>query len=208
MPNLTELATVKEELSIHNTHSDDRLTRLINMTDDLVQKVLGRNLFYDAAIVEKVANSGRNLLLVSRLPLLSVASITYDGVTVTASDYSIYEANHGSIYNEYGWRDTGDYHTRFDPHSNDARQKLYTITYEAGYKMPGEVGRDLPYDLEQAAIDIVKAAYRRNGAADILKESVPDVYSVEYRNSFEMSLGIPDTAATILDRYNIQRGFA
>lgn len=208
MPNLTELSTIKTELGITDTSEDTRLTRLINMADDLVQKVLGRNLFYEAGIVETVSSGGRNLIYVSRLPLASVASITFDGVEEDSDNYSIFSSETGAIINKDGWQNTGEYRSRFDASSNEAREKLYTVTYTGGYKMPGESGRDLPYDLEQAAIDIVKAAYHRDAKGEIQKESVPDVYSVEYRNDGERALGLPLSSATILDRYNTQWGFA
>jgi hypothetical protein len=56
------------------------------------------------------------------------------------------------------------------------------VTYEGGYLLPGQVGRDLPYAIERACIDLVLALWWRSARGDpmIRSESIEGIGSTSY----------------------------
>ena len=202
MANYTELATVKEELGISGVDEDARLTRMIAVASAAIDSYCNQKFHYQEAIEEKLASAGSHILMVSRTPLVAISSITYDGAGVQASDYEIYDNKAGLIYGHYGCLHTGHRQRSLSmPHGPNPR-KLYTVTYSGGYKLPGDAERDLPYDIEQACLELVKSYYRAPTSPDIKREEVPDVYSVEYRDtSASQVAGMPSQVASMLNPY-------
>lgn len=214
---LTTLANVKTELGITASTWDTTIERMIEVVSDQIANYCGRTLHYSAAEAEKVIGSGEAFLVVTRTPLLSITSITYDGATVSSSNYAIHgDGKSGLIYSDYGWVWTalGTGGASSEPYPG-AEEKRYIVTYAGGYITPQQVAddgaltRSLPYDLEDAAIRMAAARYRKQGV-DLsvasrklgdAAESYFDGASAGLSGGLGKASGIPAEIETILNRY-------
>lgn len=169
---LTTLSDVETELG-DTSPADAYIQRLINAVSEQIAAYCGRTFYYEEAIEEDVPGYGNTLIHVSRTPLLSIDSITFEGSTVDSDDYSIYSADAGSIFTSYGWYWTACSNTSPAPIGLvGTEDKDYTVTYDGGYVTPQQAAddenltRSLPYDLEDACIREVVTRYR-NKARDL-----------------------------------------
>lgn len=107
-------------------------------------------------------------LVLSRRPIVSITSITEDGVAVDAADFEVAKSE-GTI-------------KRLDnlfPCAWPA--SLIVVTYVAGWLMPADDNRNLPEDWENAVISTVKAAwFARNRDPNIKSENIPGVRQIDY----------------------------
>ena len=91
-------------------------------------------------------------------------------------DFEIGSASAGILYRELGWQQTGDLYwfteASFVPAVNGMR---YTVTYQAGFKMPGEEDTTLPADFEQACIETVVYWLVREPDVNVKSHKVDDV---------------------------------
>jgi len=210
---LTNLASVKAELGIAtgDTSQDDFLTRAINSASALIERYCNRPFSYAAAEVEKLAGYGTTRLVVKRTPLKTITSIAFDGATILATDYAIEDAEAGFIFRRTGWLWTASNISGvvYAPYPG-SEEKLYQVTYAGGYVTPAQVDaapvppppapvRDLPYDLEDAAIRLAVQRYHDKGSElGISSESLMS-YSVSYGG--KSVNGIPEEIATLLNGY-------
>lgn len=188
---LTNLATLKSELNISVSTHDTYLERVINATSDFVAQWCNRTFHFEETIVEDVAGYGTNNLLVSRTPIVTIDSITYDGGVVSASDYEVSDAAAGIIYAPklWIWTGLGGSGITHLPRPGTER-KLYTVTYDGGYVTEPQVDGDpqltrtLPYDLEDAVLQIAVYRYRQRGRdQSVQSESLLNA-SVSYKLPF------------------------
>jgi hypothetical protein len=102
---LTTLTNVKTELSISSSSDDSYLERLIGAATGLISSYTKRTFHYGTAITEYVHGFGTPHLKVSRTPIVSITSITYDGSTIDSDDYEVRgsDANAGIIYKPSCW---------------------------------------------------------------------------------------------------------
>lgn len=205
---LTTLATVADELGVTSPGSEDsRLERYVSAASDAVRAYIGRaSVHFDAAIVEALPGYGRQRLALARPPVLSVASVTWNGATVAPTEYAI-EDDTGLLFRRVGWPFSGS--RRPDIVQDDrwpgTEERTIVVTYAGGWVTPrqadldGTLTRSLPYDVEHAAILTVAALYRSRGTdPSIAAESLGSA-SVTYRGSAAVLL--PDAAAAILAPY-------
>ena len=167
---LMTLADLKTELGITGSSEDAYLERLINSISAQVASYCNRILHYEAGIVEDVAGYGETHLVVAQSPIISIASITLDGSTVSSDSYSIDNAKAGLIYRQDGWVWTASRLQIVNPKKlPGSEDKDYQVTYTAGYITQHQdddlaLGtRDLPYDLEDAAIRWAATRFRARG---------------------------------------------
>jgi hypothetical protein len=170
---LTTLATLKSELSVDPTDSssDSMLTRMILMATDRVQAYLGRKLCYRTGLVEQYQDQDLDrYLLLKTYPVRVVTSVERlddDGAVIEAVPVRDYELNApmGSLFHRRGsWYDSGRtlWNDVSHPPFRSNSRPHWRITYSAGYYGPNQMGisdRDLPYDIEQAALILAKSAY-------------------------------------------------
>jgi hypothetical protein len=149
-------------MAADDASKDTILTFLLNATSDFIENYTGRK-FARQEVTEKVEGAGLPDILVSITPVVSVSLVALD--THAYTDYSILDAEAGILQRRGGWTDTG-FQTRY---LNDApsayAEKRWNITYIGGYILPGWTGdptpvRNLPYDLERAALEIVRGMYK------------------------------------------------
>lgn len=152
---LVELNTVKQELCIEGSTEDAKLRRLIAAASDVISEFLQMPP-YRQTYTETLPGSGQVLLTLSRIPVVSVSSVLIDSGVIT--DYSIEEAKAGLLYREVGWpwgvqADAGGLTSH--PLPGSAKRTNVTVSYVAGYLLPGETNRNLPAAIEEAALQTV-----------------------------------------------------
>ena len=203
---LTTVGRVAFQLGVTDDDKLHMIARMIEEATAAIERYCNRT-FKQATVTEKLVGYGRPYLMVSRMPLNSITSITYDGETVAASDYEIANSATGEIVHKNGvWNDTAKQTLNASlteiPYSE---RKLYTVVYSGGYVLPGNASRTLPADIEAACVMVVSSMYsRRLDNPDIVKESLAGVASVEYGSaSGNTSAQLPPAAAAILDKYRV-----
>lgn len=213
---LTLPATVAAELGGDVVAGDSRLPRLIAAASGAILRHLGRpQLHYAAAYTESLPGHGRQRLVLGLTPVLDVTSVVIDGVTLSADDYELEDADAGLLYRLACWPWTGVYRGGLPPQlDRDAgsERAVIVVTYEGGWVTPAQATgagwtgpvRSLPYDLEEACVQTVVGLYRRGGLdPSIASESLGD-YSVSFRapNLAAGSGGvIPESALALLAPY-------
>lgn len=168
---LTTLATVKEELGVSGSGDDDFLNRAINAASDAIRRYCDRIFYYEEDIEESVRGFGQTRLIVSRTPIVgTISSITYEGTALDTTTYSVEDANAGIIYREYGFNWTAQLGGGALGEGLPGTEKSsYVVTYTGGYYTPKQYDddsgedRSLPWDLEDACIQLVTARYRAKG---------------------------------------------
>jgi hypothetical protein len=210
---LTDLATIKDELSISGSTLDDRLTRLINEASDAIERYCRRKLTYAEVESEPQAPSGTGTLVLDRYPLIEVTEIRYDEAVVDASQYVVEDAESGIVRRMNGVWLPQDLTISGSPSQDGVPgtgRKIIAVDYAGGYVTPNQVAdelpRTLPYDLERACLSTVTQLYRQRGRdTSIASEQLGDA-QVSYRlpNAI-IGTGaggpIPDEVLPLLSRY-------
>lgn len=130
-------------------------------------------------------------LSLARLPVVSIASVVADGVTLSASDYEC-DMQAGQLY-----RLSSDQRTRWNA-------RKVTVQYTAGYLLPGVTGRTLPHDVQRACTLMVAAQYNARGRDPLLRsESAQDVGQVSYLDPRAGMEAMPPQAAALLAPYRV-----
>lgn len=198
---LCTLQGVKEDLSIPGVVEDAYLNGVIDAVSrticdhlNIAEAEDGSSTLGRETLVETLnLDDCRRLLQLSRKPIVSVASITLDGVAVDAAEYEPLKSA-GMLQR-----------------LSDNRVVLwsvgrYVVTYVAGWKLPGEDGRNLPAPIERAAIDLVKLMrFSRKRDAMVKAEEVPDVERIEYWVGGAEAAAIPPDVASRIERYIHER---
>jgi hypothetical protein len=133
-PDLTTLANVKAWLNIANNDNDALLARLITAVSTFAQSWMNRNIAV-ASYVEKRSGHGGQVMVTSDYPVLSVTSVTVNGLPVTG-----YTNDEVAVYMDSG--------KAFARGKNNV-----VLSYSAGYAV-------IPTDLEQAVIETVALRFK------------------------------------------------
>jgi hypothetical protein len=201
---LTTLQTVLDELSLTGDGSsqDARLIRYINAASTAIESYCNRSFYRESAKVEKVAGYRSVILQVSKRPLNSIASITFDGDTVDSDNYEIHgNGDLGQIYGVGGWLWTAVLREDIVSAPMPGSERLlYEVTYDGGYYTPeqGAGTPALPDDLEDACIQMVTGRWQSKGRDPNLKSEKLTTWAATYDND---PSGIPANVRLILDRY-------
>ncbi|SEK23415.1 hypothetical protein SAMN04515666_1013 [Bosea lupini] len=144
---LTTLAAVKADLGLTGAEEDARLDALIEQYSAAIVGWCGRPFALEMLRETIFSPAATNGLMLSCWPVVSIASITLDGVAIAPEAYTV-DRNAGLV------------HQRQPGPSGFWWPRGETVaTYAAGYILPGSAERTLPYDVERAAIMLVKAAF-------------------------------------------------
>lgn len=207
---LTIVATVEDELGIASGTEDARLERYINEASAIAESYAGRS-FYRETVTENVRGGEGPYLFIAKPPIVTLGSISFLGSAISSADYEIHNADAGIIYAINGsWQrlSVGYQDISRTPASGQER-KAYEVFYSGGWITPNQVGtRDLPYDIEAAAIMIVSHLYRSRGRDQSIRSESLLQSSVTYGGNAAtgaasnnwLRSAIPGAAA-ILDRY-------
>jgi len=182
---------LKDELGIVADSTEDaKLSRIIGRVSRELcgPEGLDREAWRQTYI-EKLAGDGGRLMSLSRWPVESITSITYDGATVDASTYDAPTLDRDSnVFRADGWNRNAPTNSARFPETGD-RALLYTITYVAGWLMPGEVATAsealLPDDIQDAAIMAALGLYRGRDVEPGVRAEQVEGMSRTYAAEFE-----------------------
>ncbi len=175
----TTLEQIKQELELKDTTDDAYLSDLIDRMSGRIEEFCHRS-FAKQAYQEKIAGSGSRIILLTHTPLISVTSVLCDLDPIV--DYEIYDPEAGELYRAGGWVwDAASWWNVSRFPSSYGTAQTFTVTYEAGYILPGDDGiRTLPATIEDACIQCVKEAYlKRRDDPSVSAEKLGN-YSVTY----------------------------
>lgn len=139
---LTRLEHVKRELELTEETYDALLEALIDQATAALEAYCHRP-FAREVYTETLPGYGDIHLALKRVPVITVASVTFDGQAVT--DYSIAEREQGTLYRRGGWYWTAQ---TFGGLGGDGlfldigsplpqrEEPLYSVEYTAGYLLP------------------------------------------------------------------------
>lgn len=177
---LTTLDAVRLELKIVDKSDDDWLESQINIATDLIceyygvpraedgTRTLGRQTVTETFDRSHAAHRRNEPLVLALRPVSAVSEVSENGIDVDASDYRL----NGT---------TGKLERLSAGLIASWPRTLITVTYTAGWLMPGQSGRTLPTNIEQAAIQFVKEQkFSRTRDPDIKSENIPGVRQVDY----------------------------
>ena len=174
---LTTLDRVKNGLGITDDAEDEYLEAMINAATDqacvymnVVQAEDGTRTIGLETLEEVFPYCGyETTVMLSRIPVVSIESVTVDedGTLVDPAEYMVKRTT-GIAFRQpasyYGWWGMP-----------------LTITYVAGWLLPGDSGRNLPWDIEDAAVRLVKTARSSRTRDPLTKsEDVPGLFRTEY----------------------------
>lgn len=181
---LTSVSRVKQSLGITDTSQDALITELIERVsrevvaylripaaDDATEATLGRESY-----VETIRDvSGDYEVFLTRRPLSLVLYVEEDGVALEGDvDYQV-NMSAGAIQ-----RLSND---ELAPWSG----AKIVVTYDAGYLLPDNADRNLPYEIEEAAIYAISSRMQDlqpDGCdREVKSEAIPGVYSATYETS-------------------------
>lgn len=163
---LTTAAAVEDDVGI--TLDADWVSAVIDECSQLIASHLNRVLAQEVFRETLRHTVGEDCIVLSRYPVVSISSIVDNGTTLTTDDYEV-DKTIGVI-----WRLSGD------SVINWPKGKV-VINFTSGYVLPGETGRNLPFDIERACKELVKARLYAKGRDPALKSLVlPNVEETEY----------------------------
>lgn len=200
---LAQPSDVVYELGLSGAEATIIITDMVDQASAAIVSYCNRE-FALETVEETLPTTGSCNLMLTRTPIASISSITFNGVTVPATDYFLTEPEAGFVFNPNGWGDSAQrtYGLSGTPVQN-SRAYLLKATYSAGYVPPGFTGTPaMPYDIERACIELVKSLWLgRKLNPNIESESVPDVGSVKYRTITDIDMLMPPTVKQLLSRW-------
>lgn len=170
--------------------SDAVLNEMIDQASqaivDYCRRPFGRETVRETLRGRDITEDG---ILLSRGPVVSISSVTTDGTLLASSLYEVDTDRNSIFYVSDGYRYAW-------------RANLGVFEYVAGYKLPGELGRDLPKSVERAA-QLEIGAYLSTRSRDplIKSEDVAGVGSASYWVPGESSRLLSPEAQTLLQTY-------
>jgi hypothetical protein len=207
---LTTLHRVKEELGLELTDAshDAYLQFLINAATTSIEKFTGRK-FAQETLVEHVPGYGSTRIMVSRTPIVEINEIRVgeppvDPAVIDPTTYAIEDRHAGLIRRiNFTWRYTGFSRQWIERERLPGTEApTIAVDYKGGYVTPKmaeddpELQRDLPYDLENAALMLITTRFATRGERrDIVTERVMSA-SFTYSRS-----ELPQEVVDILHHY-------
>lgn len=186
---LTVLETVKEELSITSSATDDLLSRLISEQSAVAAAYCGRQ-FAQETIVDtfRVFCGPCQPLVLSRSPIDSITTIVEAGTTLAADDFE-YDSDSGFV-----WRLSGDDRSTWADGKTE-------VTFIAGYELLAE----LPRDVERAVLQLIKLSYfGRTRDPRAKSETVEGIGSIDFWvGNVPGKSGLPADVTELLNPYRM-----
>jgi len=138
---LTTLDIVKNELSITGNAEDPRIKRMITSVSGLFAHLTGRK-FGAEAVVEDISGHRQLRLVLDRIPILTVQSITRDLQDIESTEYLIEDPEKGFLFREAGWRSHLPLaiNTAGTDLLNELGEQVWRVSYNGGYYLPSFAG--------------------------------------------------------------------
>jgi hypothetical protein len=171
------------------------LERQINSVSSMVSKYCNRKFIADT-YTEYYKGTGRQRLVLNQYPVNKITSVKVDSAALTAgTDYVTADQTYldqGIVFKDNGWTWYG-YLTGLVGEPTAPVDNI-GVVYSAGYTLSPETARNLPWDLEQAVIDLISINYELIGSKQLKRETIGPLTS-EYIQS------MPSDIKTVLDFY-------
>ncbi|MDB5358855.1 MAG: hypothetical protein JWO51_152 [Rhodospirillales bacterium] len=209
---LTQIATIKEELSIPTdvTTDDDLIGRLILASSDQIGGILRRVLALET-VRETLRFSGWERgndgaaapMILSRRPITEIVSITENDTLLTEADWQPFT---DPISGADGMISGMLIRLSDDGHQRGWRGRV-VVEYSAGFALPGSDNQTLPPSIERACVELVSEAYlTRNINPALVEERIDGVGMKRYANgsysrSGTLMPGISDSVALKLGAF-------
>ena len=182
MTNLVTLSDVQEYLGLSAGQSDDLLTNIATRVSAAVREYTGQP--FEPTEYEEYHDGeghGCDTIFLRHRPVNSVASLSEGDESVDADDYEVYP-DEGMV-------------RRVSGHWPRGKRNL-VVNYDAG-------DAAVPGDIEQAALDWVKAIYDSRGitAASTIQSERTGDYAVTYRDDAASAAAMPGSVREILMLY-------
>jgi len=184
---LTVLDTLKSELMVTGTADDAYLDSLIAQVSAACARHCSRTGWGRETLrqTERPAKS-LDCIILARDLAPSITSVIEDGTTLAVTDYEL----DGSLL----------YRLFADRRTSWTGSKI-VVTYSAGFLTL----TDLPYDLERAALEWLKACYANRGNNPLVRsQSAQDVGSVSYHDPRAGLEAMPPQTAGYLAPWKLQ----
>jgi len=203
---LTTLERVKLELDIKNDINNDLLSARIASASSVIAGLcfpsLRRETVIETFYPDHYGECADRLTL-DHSPVVSISSVTVDGTALT--DAVIVD---DVVTDLAEWRLDGDKlrlrrQTTAGRHSHWSFCTGIVVSYTGGYLLPGQVGRDLPYEIEDACVELVAAYWAARGRDPGLRaEENVGVYRFEYQTTVNgYDYPVPKGVMDKLDRF-------
>jgi len=193
---MTTVSAVLAHDAIPSDTDAAEIERLIKAASRAAEKFSGR-VFARQTYEEKIDGSNSREMLVKHTPIVGTPTIVCDSSPVI--DFEVSDATAGILYREVGWAATGIsmWYSERD-FVTPVGGRRYTVTYEAGYLLPGQKDSDLPDDYEQAVIETVVFWLVRNPDPNVKSHKVDDL-AITYGEGIGGTYdGIPPIARSLL----------
>ena len=197
--NLTSIGEVKRALGVSSSKFDRVIERLIEAATAAIEEWVG-HVYAKQTYVETVAGNDHPVLLLTHVPILGTPIVVADSEPIV--DFTVRDAEEGSLWRQVGWVMSAWIGWNAEPtrRQSDMAELHLSVTYEAGYVMPGEEDRDLPKHIEQACVETVVAWYRGQQRDPSVKSKKVGDLALTYGGSDSGSAGLPATARSLLSR--------
>lgn len=170
---LTTIERVKQELDITDNSKDAILNAKIDEASSDVEAHLGfsvRRETVTETFWQEPVNEAPEYILLDHVPVASITSVTLDDDVIASTLYRL-DAATGILY-------------KLDDAALGSTwyiSKKLVIVYVGGYLLPGQTGRNLPYAIEAAVVDLVQSFWFARGRDALVKgEEVPGVMRTDY----------------------------
>jgi hypothetical protein len=205
---LTTVNTVKRDVVIAGSTDDAFIRDLILRASAAIERYTGRK-FGLEEVIEKLPGTGRPTLLLSRIPIVLIDSITFDGTEIDDDDWEIQDVDAGILFNRVGWQSTQLIAHNIEPIDTGYASFDWVVAYSGGFVLPGWPDIEdsdfdapditLPYDIQQACVEMVKNNFQfRDSNTSIQREKVGEA-DVTYING----LALPKPVQQTLDLYRL-----
>lgn len=171
--NLTTLDRVKQELDITDSSKDVILATKIAEASSDIEAFLGFSVAQEVVsetFWQSPQAEAPEFILLDRTPVATIASVTLDDVVIDSGLYRLH-AETGLLYS----LDASGYPCRWFV------CKAMVVAYTGGHVLPGESGRNLPYAIEAATVDLVQSFWFARGRDGMIKsEEIPGVMRQDF----------------------------
>lgn len=186
---LTDMASVQAELSLTSPEDDSYLQAQISAASSAISSWCNRVFARESLQEMWRPESPVEVLMLSRTPVVAIASVVEDGITLSATEYEA-DLQAGLV-----WRLADDYRVKWSG-------RKITLLYSAGYILPSDAGRNLPQDIQRACVLLVTAQHNARGRDPMIRsESAQDVGQATYLDPRAGMEAMPPQAAALLSPY-------
>lgn len=197
---LTTLGTVKDMLAVPGNTDDAFLARAITQCSVAAEQYCNRvfaldtvedTVFLQTDPYPHMLPGGLSALQLSRWPIVAILGVTEDGVSLAAGTGFVPDVATGRLI-------------RLDSDGNRRSWHAAKVVAEsqAGYGLPGDTTRTLPYDIEDAVCRLIGARWAERRRDPYLKAEEVAGSRAEYWIPARDN-ALPPDIASLLDAYRV-----